>query len=466
MPNQNSSDWNDLVGFSKSREDKKMKRIGNLWEKLISLENAVSAIENGTINKRTDQVVRRKLCYCDHDPKHLGQLDPIKVNLYAKKLIGILTSGWVHQAFRQKMITPPRSKKRNINCPTLTDHLIHWMIIQTIKPCIMRGMYDHTYGSIPGRGIDAARATVERWIQHDKSAKYFVKLDIRKFYDNINQELLFAAYQRIIKDKRVLDVLHTLIFATPSGVPIGAYPSQWNGNLYLQPLDHFIVQNLYKLRRGKRTNFVKHYLRYMDDMLLIGSSKRDLEKAVREVIRFCASELKIEIKSCWEIRQIAPAKVDSDGKKISMPHVSPVDICGYRFFKDHTEVRGSIFLHASRMATRIAKRLSEQNCIMLVEAEGLVSLCGWFSHADSEYFLKHHINERVNVNFLREVISYASKNGIVGDAARIYCSQDRRDGGYHILFGYSGGRARRRDSLLRDRMDGNIPLGFYVANKD
>lgn len=93
MPNQNSSDWNDLVGFSKSREDKKMKRIGNLWEKLISLENAVSAIENGTINKRTDQVVRRKLCYCDHDPKHLGQLDPIKVNLYAKKLIGILTSG-------------------------------------------------------------------------------------------------------------------------------------------------------------------------------------------------------------------------------------------------------------------------------------------------------------------------------------------------------------------------------------
>lgn len=443
-----------------------MKRVGGLWEKLISMENAISAIEHGTINKRTDQIVRRKLGYADDHPDHTGKLNPKKVRFLAKRLIDIVTEGWVHQSFRQKMVCPPRGKKRNINCPTLTDHLIHWMIIQTIKPCIMRGMYDHTYGSIPGRGIDAARATVERWVQHDDKAKYFVKLDIRKFYDNVDQDILLDAYRKVIKDEKVLALLHTLIRAAPSGVPIGAYPSQWNGNFYLQPLDHHIVQDLYKTRRGKRTNFVRHYLRYMDDMLLIGTSKRDLEKAVRDIIRYCRETLKIEIKPCWEIKIIATSKIDANGKKIVEPHTAPIDICGYRFYKDHTEVRGSIFLHASRLASKIAKNLDEEGFVFLVEAEGLVSLCGWFEHADSEYFLSHYVNARVNVNFLKGVISYASKNGIVGDASRIFCRRSERDGQYHILYGHSAGRARRRNSILRDRVEHEVSLDFVLADED
>lgn len=439
-----------------------MKRAGGLWGTFVSMSNAISAVENGTINKRSDQIVRRKIGYSDHLPEHIGKLDPEKVKAHAKRNIEIVEQGWVHQPFRKKSVHPPRGKKRDINCPCLTDHLIHWMLIQTIKPLIMRGMYDHTYGSIPGRGIDGARATIERWVQHDGSAKYFVKLDIRKFYDNINQEILLSEYRRIIKDERILTIIQTLIHAVPSGVPIGAYPSQWNGNFYLQPLDHHIVQDLYKTRRGKRTNFVRHYLRYMDDMLLIGTSKRDLEKAVREIIQYCRDKLEIEIKPCWEIKKIAASKVDADGKKIVDPHTAPIDICGYRFYRDHTEARGSIFLHASRLATGIARRLEKEGCILLVEAQGLVSLCGWFEHADSEYFLSHYVNDKVNVNFLKGVISYASKNGIVGDASRIFCGRNERNGEYHILRGYSAGRARRRDSLLCNRMDYDLPVDFYL----
>lgn len=443
-----------------------MKRVGGLWEKLISLENAISAIENGTINKRSDQIVRRKLGYNDRNPDHVGKLCPSKVNSHAKRLIQILKDGWIHHDFRQKMVCPPRGKQRNINCPTLTDHLIHWMIIQTVKPLIMRGMYDHTYGSIPGRGIDGARATVERWVQHDSTAKYFVKLDIRKFYPSIDQDILLSAYRRIIKDEKVLDILHTLIRAVPSGIPIGAYPSQWNGNFYLQPLDHHIVQDLYKTRRGKRTNFVHHYLRYMDDMLLIGTSKRDLEKAVREIMRYCWEELKIEIKSSWEIKLIAATKSDTNGKKIVDPHAAPIDICGYRFYKDHTEVRGSIFLHASRLATGIAKCLEQEGYVRLVDAEGLVSLCGWFKHADSEYFLSRYVNAKVNVNFLKGVISYASKNGIVGDASRIYCRRSERYGQYHILYGHSAGRKRQRNSILCNRLEHGLPVDVFLAEED
>lgn len=443
-----------------------MKRIGGLWEDFCSLRNATEAIDNGTVNKRSDYVVRRKLGYDDKDSLHNGSLCPAKVKKQALTLVETVEVDWQPSPMRSMVIRPPRGKERKIMCPALTDHFVHWMLIQTIRPCLMRGMYRHSYGSIPGRGIDGARRTVERWVQHDKSAKYFVKLDIRKFYESIDQSILKEQFRHIIKDDRILTIIDKTIEMVPNGVPIGAYPSQWLGNYYLQPLDHFILQKLYKSRRGKRINFIRHYLRYMDDLLLIGSSKRDLEKSVRAIIAFCRETLLLQIKPAWEIKTIAEKKVDDQGKKISIPHVAPIDICGYRFYKDHTEVRSSIFLHTSRLAAKVAKSLEIDRSVLLFHAQGLVSLCGWFSHSDSEYFLRHYINAKVNVNFLKEVISYADKNRVIGDAARIYCQQRGRDGGYQILYGCSGGRPRRKCGLYRDFMDSNLPVDFLIAGED
>ena len=443
-----------------------MKRVGGLWDDFRSFSNATGAINDGTEHKRGDFLVRRRVGYEDDDPKHIGALCPTKVKKQARLLIELVSSDWKPSPMKPKVIRPPRGKERNIMCPVLTDHFIHWMLIRTIKPCLMRGMYAHSYGSIPNRGIDGARATVERWIQHDPEAKYFVKLDIRKFYENIKQDILKSQFRHIIKDEKILTIIDKTIEAIPCGVPIGAYSSQWFANFYLQSLDHFIVQGLYKTRRGKQINFVKHYLRYMDDLLLIGSSKRDLEKAIRAVMQYCHDKLQIEIKPCWEIKLIAARKVDEQGKKINLPHVGPIDICGYRFYKDHTEIRSGIFLHASRLAAKIEKRLARDGTILLLHAQGLNSLCGWFSHGDSEYFLANYVNNRVNINFLKEVISYADKNGIVGDAARIYCRKRERDGRYQILYGCSGGSTRSRHCVSGYNVVDELPVDFFCAGED
>ena len=421
------------------------------------MENAWKAIENGTQNKRSDHIVRRKLCYEDNLPEHEGKLDPKKVQKYARDIIERLNAGWTPGAMRHLTVKPVYGKQREIDCPPLTDHIIHWMLIQTIHDVIMRGMYEHSYGSIPKRGVDAARKTVEKWVRLDGKAKYFVKLDIRKYYPNVDHDLLKAAFRRVIKDARVLEVIDKTIDCIPAGIPIGTYSSQWFANFFLQPLDHHIKQDLYKLRRGKRTNQVRHYLRYMDDLLLIGTSQRDLEKAVREIMRYCRAELRLDIKPCWEIRRIA----ENAGDVAS--GVAPIDIVGYRFYRDHTEVRGSIFLHTSRLATKIAKRLRERNEVLVRDAEGIVSLCGWFTHADSGYFTEHYITPRININFMKEVISYAAKNGIVGDAARVFCNQGEGDGVYQILYGRSGGSARRRYCLHRRHVGDVLPLGGEPA---
>ncbi|MBR2226757.1 MAG: hypothetical protein IJ893_02690 [Bacteroidales bacterium] len=447
----------------KRREDEKtLKRYGNLWESFCSIANATTAIEVGTVNKRTDNAVRRKLCYDTCLPDMQGHLDPDKVRKHARRIVNRLENGWQHAPTKQKIVIPARGKRRNIDCPSLDDHIIHWMLILAIKKPMTRGMYEHSYGSIPGRGISGVRRTVERWVQHDDRCKYFVKLDIRKFYPSVDQELLKAKFRRVIKDERVLNVIDQVIGCVPKGLPIGTYTSQWFANFYLQDLDHHVVQDLYKLRRGKRIPYVSHYLRYMDDMLLFGTSKRDLEKAVREIMRYCREELGLEIKPVWEIRQIAHFARKPDGRRVLVKGAAPVDIVGYRFYREHTEARSNIYLHTQRVAAKAAKGLREKGTILLAHAQALVSLAGWFKHADSEKYLTA-LNQTININFIRRVISYAAKHGIVGDAARLFCRAGKGRGDYYVLYGRSGGCKRRRRCISGRGVEYALPLAGQPA---
>lgn len=443
--------------LKRRKDEKTLKRYGNLWERFCNLNNAENAITFGTQNKRSDRVVIRKLCVegiLDRCPQ---LLHPDKVHKYAEDIMSELESGWVHSPLKKKVVIPPRGKRRDIDCPCLKDHIIHWMLVMAIKKPLMRGMYKHSYGSIPGRGIDGARRTVERWIQHDPKCKYFVKLDIRKFYPSVDQKRLKAKFRRVIKDDRILNVIDQVIGCIPKGLPIGTYTSQWFANFYLQELDHHVVQDLYKLRRGKRISYVSHYLRYMDDMLLFGTSRRDLEKAVHEIIRYCRDELGLEIKPVWQIQQVASFARKPNGRRVLADGAAPVDIVGYRFYREHTEVRSNIYLHTQRLAAKAAKSLRKHGSILLAHAQAVNSLAGWFSHADSQRYL-HALNETINIKFTRKVISYAAKNGIVGDAAHVFCRAGKQPGDYNILYGRSGGRTRKRHCVSGRGLEYEVPL--------
>lgn len=429
-----------------------MKRFGHLWENFCCMETAIAAIELGTVNKRRDNVVHRRLCYDTTNPEFQNKLDPEKVSAYARKILAQLEGGWQHQPMREKEIHPVRGKKRKIDSPCLMDHIIHWMLAIAIKEPITRGMYEHSYGSIPSRGIDGARRTVERWVQHDEKSRYFVKLDIKKFYPNVDQNTLKGKFRRVIKDQRILKVIDEVISCVPRGLPIGTYTSQWFANFYLQGLDHHIVQGLYKERRGKRIPYVSHYMRYMDDMLLFGTSKRDLEKAVREIQEYCQSELGLTIKPTWEIRRIAECIRKDNGHKALFKGSAPIDIVGYRFYRNRTEIRKSIYLHTMRLLCKASKKIYKDGVVLLLHAQGITSLVGWFMHADCQTFLKC-ANERININFMKEVISYATKHGIDGHAARVYCNRREQQGDYHILYGCAGGTTRRTNQIRSSCMD-------------
>lgn len=428
-----------------------MKRVGHLWETFCSVETAEAAIRWGTQNKRQDRVVVRIFGYEKHDSVHpVGSLDPVKVHAYAVRLVKELSENrWNHKPGKHRRIRSS-GKDREIEIARLRDHIVQWMAILTIEDLETRKMYRHSCGNLPKRGIEDARKTVERWVRSG-DCKFFVKLDVKQFYKTVNLNKLRDLMHRHIKDRRFLEMLDQIIFSSavqetlfdePRNLAIGYFSSPWFANIYLTPLDNFITGSLYKERRGKKVRWVRHYLRYVDDLLLMGTSRSDLKQAVKKIKAFCREVLDVDIKNAWEICRIGELLLaDEKGRMKIKPGTKQVDIVGYTFTTTTTRVRAGSFLKIRRLAKRIHKRLKEKGYVVLQTAQAMLSRSGWFSHADSKHFTELYITPYINIKFIKGIVSYADKNGIIGKTARIYCKPGRAEGSYHILYGRSGSAA-------------------------
>lgn len=422
-----------------------MKRVGYLWKTFCSVETATEAIIRGTMNKRSDRVVVRIFGYENNSPDHpSGSLDPKKVHDYAVRLVNELEADrWTHLPGKKRHIVS-NGKDREIEIARLKDHIVQWMAILTIEGFETKKMYRHSCGNLPKRGIEDARKSVEKWVRSGDS-KFFVKLDIRHFYQTVNLVKLSNILRSHIKDERFLKLMDQIVYSSseqetlfedPHNLAIGYYSSPWFANIYLTPLDNYITGELYKERRGKRIHYVKHYLRYVDDLLLMGTSKSDLKKAVKKIMAFCREQLGVNIKTSWEICQIGESlPPDEKGRMRLKPGTKKVDIVGYTFTVQVTAVRAQSFLRLRRLSRKIGRRLREKNRVSLRSAQVFTSRCGWFRHADSNHFTRLYIQPYTDPKFMRKVLSYASKNGIVGASANIYCEPGKAEGSYHILHG-------------------------------
>lgn len=119
---------------------------------------------------------------------------------------------------------------------------------------------------------------------------------------------------------------------------------------------------MYRMRNGKkRINLVRHCLIYMDDILMIGSRKRDMEKTVRLTVGK-AAEMGLEIKPTYQVRQI-------DGNCI--------DMLGYKIYRTHTEIRGRTYLRVRRSFRRARKNIT------LRISKKCLSYYGYLKHTNS-----------------------------------------------------------------------------------
>ena len=169
------------------------------------------------------------------------------------------------------------------------------------------------------------------------------------------------------------------------GLPLGFYTSQWFANFYLQDFDHFVKEELN----------VKYYMRYMDDMVIFGSNKKELHKDKDLMLEFLQENLRVWFKDNWQI-----FRFDTKGHKGRF-----VDFMGFRFYRDHTTMRRSI----ARKAMILARKLGNQETISVEDARRMMAYYGWIKHTDSYYFMQRYIDPYINFDDLKRIISEDSK---------------------------------------------------------
>ena len=356
-----------------------MKSYNHLYEQYISEENYYLAVRNATRHKGGK---KRKYRRARYYKRHAEQLMPYLMS-YAKHF---------KNAEHEPMLIYDgiRRKQRQIIVPTMQEQIVHHMVVNVLKPIFMRDMYEHSYGSIPGRGAHMAKKRIEKWIRNGgRNCKYCLKMDIRKYFDSVPHSVLKRKLAELIHDERFLKVLYEIVDAVPGerGIPIGFYTSQWFANWYLTELDHYIKEGLRAV----------HYVRYMDDMVIFGPNKRELHRMRKEIERVLEINLGLKLKDNWQVFLFDYVK--KNGERVGRD----LDFMGFRFYRDKTTLRKQLMLKATRKARRLCKKKARKN---IHDVRQMLSYLGWIDATDTYGMYRKRIKPFVSFGNLK---SYAGK---------------------------------------------------------
>ncbi|MFO7864385.1 MAG: RNA-directed DNA polymerase [Salinivirgaceae bacterium] len=316
-----------------------MKRIGNLYEQICSIENLNQADFKARKGKLKSYGVKR------HDRNREQNIQQLHIAL---KKHTFKTS--TYNIF--KIYEP---KERLIyQLPYYPDRIVHHAIMNILEPIWMNVFTADTYSCIKGRGIMGCARKVKKHLKADpEGTRYSLKLDIRKFYPNVDHAIMKAILRRKIKDKELLQLIDEIIDSA-DGVPIGNYLSQYLANLYLAYFDHW----------AKEQCGLKYYYRYADDIVVLHHDKTFLHNVYIKMKQYLHQRLKLEIKGNYQVFPV---------------DVRGLDFVGYRFYHTHTLLRKRIKQNLCRRIAKINKKdLTPEQYRVEISAQ-----TSWTKHCNS-----------------------------------------------------------------------------------
>lgn len=328
-----------------------MKRVGNLIERIADKENLLEAFYKAQRGKQgKDEVCAYRASLWENIDELQQQIQTTDVH------VGNYRTFTIHDP-----------KTREIYATDFSERVLHHAIMNVCHPYFERHFIYDTYATRPDKGVYKALERARKaCVRYD----YVVKLDVRRYFDNISHAILKKQLGRIFKDERLMVIFGKIIDShevTPGkGLPIGNLTSQYLANFYLSGLDHYIKEVLR----------VPVYVRYMDDMLLFAETRQQLNGVLCAVQRYVCEQLQLELKSpiVFHTHQAVP-------------------FLGYRL------CRHAVLLN-NRSKRRFRQKINEYNKQLLTNritqseyAVGVVPLIAFTRHAYTRKFRKTIIGE-------------------------------------------------------------------------
>lgn len=347
------------------------KRIGYLYEQVLSLENCTNAVLIGTKNLKKTPKIRRIRENADK---------------WGQRILDALSEGWVPAPTREKEICDGVSgKRRTLNIPSTFDHLCHVAIMLPIIDLLIKRFDFYCCGSVPGRGPKRVEHTIKSWMNSEHPIKYAGEADIHHAYETTSSDTVMAALRRFIKDEKYLSWHEQILQQMGGYLAIGFQPSHWYFNLVMSRWDRIIRNHCKGLKM----------VRYMDNYWFGSNRKRRIHKAIA-VLKTELERLGMELNHAYQVFPTA---------------FRAITALSYRYFEGYSIMRKVTMLELSKQIRIAGRKMTAHLSRSAMSRIGVLRSCNSYS------FRKHYVYPIFSIKRAKELISRADKRRLLRQKA-------------------------------------------------
>lgn len=222
-----------------------------------------------------------------------------------------------HGGYTTFYISEP--KVRKIEKSRYIDRIVHrWVVDNFLEPYFVPQFIYSSFACLKNKGMHKSAKYVQEKMKHCKriwGEYYILKMDVAKYFDNINKNIVLDIIKRKVKDENILWLIKEILFSQKreKGLEIGNYTSQMFANIYLNEVDQYIK---HKLK-------IKYYCRYLDDSVLMVKTKKEAKEALEKIRIFLKEKLELELNRKTQI----------------FKNKQGVNFCGYKINEYRMKIR-------------------------------------------------------------------------------------------------------------------------------
>ena len=260
-----------------------------------------------------------------------------------------------HSGYTVFYVTEP--KLRKIEKSIYLDRIVHrWVVDNFLETYFVPTFINTSYACLKGRGMHKACLDVQKAMQHlERTWKdyYILKMDVRKYFQNIDKGILYKTLVKKIQDTKLLWLLKEIIYSNEGdiGLAIGNYTSQMFANIYLNEIDQYV----------KHVIHCKYYFRYLDDSICMFKTKEEAKEVLEKIKKFLWNKLKLELNKKTQI----------------FKNKQGINFCGYKINPYRLKIR-------DRGKRKLKKKIKELKYMIRTEKidskEARKYLCGHFGY--------------------------------------------------------------------------------------